>query len=228
MVKNYNEILYENHTMHTQRLILRRMQPSDANFLLEFTSNTAALEYLFWEGTGTIEGTLLDIYNTYMLVPTFWGIEPANAGKLVGYIALRLDADHDKGRVGYMLSPAIWGKGYATEALAAVLKLGFDELKLNRLEADFFGGNEASRRVLEKNGMRFESMARQSRIAKGKYIDMFNYGITSKMYFDFIDTLSMSKEEKNAANLTALYCAQSTNHSAFFSSRMKWKEYGRK
>ena len=54
--------------------------------------------------------------------------------------------------LGYMLGPAVWGHGYATEAGRAVLAHGFETLRADRIEADVFASNIASQRVLEKLG----------------------------------------------------------------------------
>ncbi len=54
---------------------------------------------------------------------------------------------------GYWFSPAVWGKGYATEAVREVLRFGFEDLKLERIEANHLLINPASGRVMEKVGM---------------------------------------------------------------------------
>ena len=55
-----------------------------------------------------------------------------------------------------------WGQGYATEAARAVLRYGFEELKLNRIYAHHMTKNPASGRVLAKIGMRREGLHRQA------------------------------------------------------------------
>ena len=82
----------------------------------------------------------------------------------------------DSAEVGYVLNPSYWGKGIATEALTRVLQFGFEELKLNRIEAKFIQGNDRSRRVMEKVGMTFEGVMRESMMIKGNYM---NIGICS-------------------------------------------------
>jgi ribosomal-protein-alanine N-acetyltransferase len=59
--------------------------------------------------------------------------------------------------------------GIAPEAVEAVLAYGFDRLLLHRIEARFMEGNDASLRVMEKVGMRFEGFRRESMLVKGSY-----------------------------------------------------------
>ena len=68
-----------------------------------------------------------------------------------------------------MLNPDFWGRGFAFEAAARVLEFGFEELLLQRIEARFMQGNEASLNVMKKLGMTFEGYHRDSVYAKGKY-----------------------------------------------------------
>jgi RimJ/RimL family protein N-acetyltransferase len=57
--------------------------------------------------------------------------------------------------IGYVLRPAFWGRGYATEMTEAILAIGFDALHLTHIYASTDAGNLPSRRVMEKCGMTF-------------------------------------------------------------------------
>jgi len=65
-----------------------------------------------------------------------------------------------------------WGKGFATEAAQAVLRHGFEELKLNRICANHMVRNPASSRVLEKVGMKREGVQRQGLRKWGVFKDV--------------------------------------------------------
>ena len=84
----------------------------------------------------------------------------------------RFDFRHDSAEIGYVLNPDFWGRGLMPEAAAAVMNFGFEKLLLNRIEAKHLTGNEASRRVMEKAGMRFEGVLREGMLVKGKYVDV--------------------------------------------------------
>ncbi len=69
-----------------------------------------------------------------------------------------------------------------TEALTAILKLCFDKLELNRVEATHYVGNEGSGRVMNKSGMRLEGLAIQEVKIKGIFHDVVHYGITRSQW----------------------------------------------
>ncbi|QPQ55077.1 GNAT family N-acetyltransferase [Allosphingosinicella flava] len=73
------------------------------------------------------------------------------APELIGSVGLGATPDGDI-ELGYWIARAHWGRGYATEAAAAVVEIARDGLRLKRLVASHFVDNPASGRVLEKLG----------------------------------------------------------------------------
>ena len=184
MTKNYNELLYQNETITTERLILRKFRVEDAADILEYASDTATVEFLVWEGLDTIEAARDAVYNYYWSRPGIWAIELAESGKMIGCIDIRLIQEHDKVQFGYVLNRNYWGKGYMTETLRAVMHLCFDKLEVNRFEAQHYAGNEGSGRVMEKCGMVREGCLMQGEKIKDVFRDVILYGITRKRYFE--------------------------------------------
>jgi ribosomal-protein-alanine N-acetyltransferase len=81
----------------------------------------------------------------------------AESDRLIGGVGLNnIDWTHAHAEVGYWLGEPYWGQGYATEALRALLRVGFDALALHRVQAFVFVGNHRSDRVLRKLGFRLE------------------------------------------------------------------------
>jgi len=72
----------------------------------------------------------------------------------IGGIGLRPTGIPDHASTGYWFCPSVWGRGYATEALLAVLRYGFEVRKLERIEANHLLINPSSGRVMEKAGMK--------------------------------------------------------------------------
>lgn len=97
--------------------------------------------------------------------------------RLVGAIALEAVPRHRRAELGYWIGVEHWGRGYATEAGAAVLDFGFGTLGLNRIEAHCFLGNEASSRVLDKLGFRLEGLLRHHVVKDGRPRDGRFYAI---------------------------------------------------
>lgn len=84
--------------------------------------------------------------------------------QLVGGCGFQVSSQHEKAEIGYWIGVPYWGNGYATETVRTVIQFCFEDLGLNRVEAEYFAENGASRRVMEKAGMTFEGLARQSLI----------------------------------------------------------------
>jgi RimJ/RimL family protein N-acetyltransferase len=102
----------------------------------------------------------------------------------VGVIGLSIEPNHWRAEAGYWVGLPYWGRGYATEALAAIIAFGFRQLDLNRIHATHFTRNPASGRVMIKAGMRFEGCLRQHFLKWGQFEDVASYSILRSEYFD--------------------------------------------
>lgn len=103
-------------------------------------------------------------------------------GEPVGWITLNLDPDdrrHGNASIGYTIGERFRGRGYAFAALGVLLSIAFDrdQLSLERLKAVAAVANHASRRVLERNGFRFEGVLRGLLIINGERVDHAIYGL---------------------------------------------------
>lgn len=80
--------------------------------------------------------------------------------------------------LGWMFDPLQGGRGYATEAIRAVVGLCFDTLELRRVQAGCFADNAASWRLMERLGMRREEFSRATALHRdGSWHDGLNYGM---------------------------------------------------
>ncbi|MCL2611120.1 MAG: GNAT family N-acetyltransferase [Defluviitaleaceae bacterium] len=182
MKKNYNEILYKNQYIECKDIILRKYTEADIEGILEFGSDAKTLEHLDWEGLSTIEEAKDNLYNYYWSSPGIYAIEIKGTQGTIGTIDIRVKTDNHSASCGYVLNRKHWGKGYMPQALGAILKLLFEEIEINKFEIQFYGGNEKSGRVMEKNGLVLEGVLKQSKFLKGKYRDVHLYGMTKEMY----------------------------------------------
>jgi [ribosomal protein S5]-alanine N-acetyltransferase len=105
------------------------------------------------------------------------GVRLRGDGRLIGGVGLSIDEDERRAELGYWIGVPYWGHGYATEAARAMLRYGFEELRLNRVFASHFGNNPASQRVLVKLGMRHEGCQRQHILKWGEFLDLELYAI---------------------------------------------------
>jgi ribosomal-protein-alanine N-acetyltransferase len=92
----------------------------------------------------------------------------------VGFV-LRQDVERVSAEIGYWLAEPFWGRGIATDALAAITKHAIATHALTRIYALPFAGNAASCRVLEKAGYVLEGRLRRSAIKNGVITDQLQY-----------------------------------------------------
>ena len=88
--------------------------------------------------------------------------------------------------MGYWLGREHWNNDYCTEASRAVLKYGFEVLRLNRIFATHLSRNPASGKVMQKIGMRHEGHMRQAAKTWGKFEDLEYYGILKSDYLQAV------------------------------------------
>ena len=98
-------------------------------------------------------------------------------GHLIGAVGLVIVRVHDRAELGYWIGTRWWNRGFATEAARAIIRYGFDDLGLHRIEAEHFARNPASGRVMLKCGMRYEGRSLQAVKKWGIYEDIDRYGL---------------------------------------------------
>lgn len=111
-----------------------------------------------------------------------FAVELKAIGEFVGGIGLKIEPRFDRGEVGYWLGVPYWGQGLMTEALAAVLRFGFEELKLNKIMANHTSQNPGSGAVMLKNGMVKEGYFVEHIKRDGEYHDLAQYRLTRREY----------------------------------------------
>jgi RimJ/RimL family protein N-acetyltransferase len=109
-----------------------------------------------------------------------FAVERREDAALAGAVGLVIDPDHRHAELGYWIARAYWGLGYATEAAAAVVRYGFEELGLNRIFAQHFTTNPASGRVMQKLGMQYEGRRRGHILKWGQFMDDEVYAILAE------------------------------------------------
>ncbi len=102
-----------------------------------------------------------------------FAIELKASRSLAGAIELRaISQEHSHGELSFWVAPGGWGQGLATEGTTAVIRHGFEQLGLNRIQAFHMVRNPGSGRVLEKIGMRREGVLRQLVRKWGQFEDV--------------------------------------------------------
>ena len=166
----------------TPRLKLRWLNEGDAEARFAIFSDPEVARYLgrrpWTELAQSVEMLEKLLANYATGTGLSMGIELRETGQLIGDANLfHFVDDCRRCDVGYSLGRAHWGRGYASEALEALLGYGFDTLDLNRVEADIDPLNAASGRVLEKLGFRKEGYMPERWIVDGVPADTAFYGL---------------------------------------------------
>ena len=107
-----------------------------------------------------------------------WAVRQGCDGAYVGKMDAEVDAASIATNLGYLLFPAFWGRGYATEAVSAIVE-HFRQHGIARLRATVTSGNTASTRVLEKSGFVRTRIITENDVIRGVKHDDIEYVRTS-------------------------------------------------
>jgi ribosomal-protein-alanine N-acetyltransferase len=145
--------------LETARLVLRILDPSDADDIWAYASDPDVARYTLWSVHTTREDSRQFIAWITTGNLACWALVLPENGSVIGTCFLHSwKAAHRRAEIAFNLAKAHWGRGYATEAAGAVIQAGFTQYELNRIEGTCMLGNKASARVMEKVGMRFEGV----------------------------------------------------------------------
>lgn len=167
--------------LETERLLLRRFIETDVDAVFAMRSDADLMRFIRAPQTRRAEAE-----NWIKLISSRWADERIGfcavlekaTGRFAGWCGLWRLNETDEIEVGYALVEEFRGLGYAAEAAEAFLKYGFDELNLQEIVAVARPENRASRRVMERLGMRYDYT--------GRFYDhdLVHYSITKKEFFE--------------------------------------------
>ncbi len=159
----------------TPRLRLRKLRLDDTAAYFKLRSSEAVMHYIQRplaqspaEAEEQIRQQLEGEQAGAMVV---WAVADLNDNLLgiAGY--WRMQLEHQRAEVGYMLDAPYHNQGLGTEVLRAVLNYGFEEMKLHKIQADVDSENVASLKLLARFGFKQEALFRENRFFNGKYYD---------------------------------------------------------
>jgi ribosomal-protein-alanine N-acetyltransferase len=151
-------------TITTERLILRETVVADADDIYIFRADREVQKYNTKPMRDVAEATSLvhtmrAWYATRQAIQ--WGITVKGENRVVGLCGLHdWMRRHRRASIGYDLVRELWGKGIAYEAMSAVVRLGFERMSLNRIEAVTIAENVRSIRLLTRLGFQQEGIRR--------------------------------------------------------------------
>lgn len=153
--------------LETPRFVLRAVVPEDAPAIFQIMRNPEVLRYFGRPPMATLAEAAEHVAR---LDQAFreqegirWAIVDRTQDQLIGTCGFwRLIRAHFRAEIGYELAQEWWGQGVMTEALAAMLWVGFAQMGLHSVEAQIHPANIGSRRVLEKLGFVQEGYFREN------------------------------------------------------------------
>lgn len=175
--------------LESENLILKKIEASNLEELYTIYSNEKVFKYcgiIPKKNIKIISNMITHFERDYNKKDRIkWGIFLKNESNiLVGIIeAMDFKPKIDMVTVGYFLSEPYWGKGVASEALRILIKFLFEKVNINRIQAEVMPENEASKKVLLKNGFIKEGLLRQATLWSGKgIVDLEIYSILKEDY----------------------------------------------
>jgi uncharacterized protein (DUF952 family)/RimJ/RimL family protein N-acetyltransferase len=203
---------------------LRPVRAQDALLLFPLIYQSPVTDTLLWDGPESLEqfqqGLAVREMDTLRGKSHLFTIFERLSQQPIGSIDIRPHSDYVRGDIGLWIGAPYHGKGYGTQAVRRMLAYGFGPLGMQKIEAEVFVGNWASRRIFEKNGFRLEGTRRSSVLKRKRILDEWNLGITRDDYFsadgevDWIVHLCPEAEWAAACELGS-YCAASLESEGF-------------
>lgn len=143
----------------TERLVLRRSRPEDAETISAYRSDPDVHRYQGWDRTDPdgVRAEIQEMSGRAPGEPGGWvqlSVEDRSSGRLVGDVGLSVvEGEVGVIKVGYTVAPAFQRRGYATEAVWALVAYALDALGADVVRAHASAENAPSIRVAEKVGM---------------------------------------------------------------------------
>ena len=146
-------------SLKTERLILRRWRQEDLAPFAAMNADPLTMRFMPSVMTAAETGSQMARFEDHHRAHGFgvWAVEAPGVAPLVGYTGLMhvpFEAPFTPAvEIGWRFAPAYWGRGYATEAARAALRIGFENLNLDQIVSFTVPANKPSWSVMERLGM---------------------------------------------------------------------------
>jgi RimJ/RimL family protein N-acetyltransferase len=166
----------------TERLVLRRFRTADAAVLAAYRSDPEVARYQSWDAPFPLLRAETAVANFIASDPDKAGwfqyaVERTDDKELIGDVAVHLHDNLKQAEIGFTVARAYQKRGYATEAVRAVLDRLFRVQGLHKVTGECDARNAASAGLLERLGFTREGRLRQQTWIKGEWTDDLIYGL---------------------------------------------------
>lgn len=170
----------------TERLILRRIAPDDKEEIYKIRSNKILMQYIdrplavsMADAVALIDKINISFEKNEGIT---WAVSLKNDPKLIGTIGFwRIDKEHHRAEIGYLLQEAFQGKGIMKEAIKAALQYGFTKLRFHSVEANVNHANTASIKLLEQLQFIKEAHFKENIFYNGRFWDTLVYSVLTTL-----------------------------------------------
>jgi len=179
--------------IRTGRLMLRRLQSADAGDLANFLSDSALLRYLPWRPMSLeeVEDWITEESRVAFPKPEeccYFAIETHEHARVVGVVSFWFSPKQfNLAGFEIIIHPNWQRRGYATEAIRALLALAFAGLRARRVAVECDARNVAAQHLLIKSGMRKESELIQDRFLKGEWVNTVGFALLKQEFGESIE-----------------------------------------
>lgn len=166
----------------TERLVLRRTVLDDAKDYFFLRSSPKAMKHICKPLHTSIEDTKNMIYKINEMIAfndgISWAVCLKTDNKMIGSVSFhRIEKEHYRAEIGYMLHPDYWRQGIVSEAVEAIISYGFNTLNLHSIEAHIDPTNIGSEKVLQKFNFVKEAYFKENYFYNGQFLDTAVYSL---------------------------------------------------
>ena len=172
--------------LQNDRILLREILDEDVDAMFVLRSDNEAMKYIDRPRAKTIADAQEQVNKIKTGLITndsiAWAITLKGHDEMIGNIGYwNMDKANYRSELGYMLQPKQHRKGIMNEAIGLVIDYGFKKLKLHSICANVNPANEASKKILEKNGFVKEAYFRENYFYDGRFLDSLIYSLLTPL-----------------------------------------------
>ena len=171
--------------LETERLVLRRTVLDDAKDYFFLRSSPVAMKHICKPLHSSIDDTIQMIYKINEMINfndgISWAVCLKSDYKMIGSVSFhKIEKEHYRAEIGYMLHPDYWQKGIVSEAVNAIINYGFNKLNFHSIEAHIDPTNIGSEKVLQKFKFEKEAYFKENYFYNGKFLDTAVFSLVNK------------------------------------------------
>ncbi|MEK5096349.1 GNAT family N-acetyltransferase [Bacillus sp. FSL W8-0848] len=173
--------------LETERLIVRKMELQDAETLYHYWSDPLVTKFMnITPFTNVAQAEdMIQLINGMSLEgrANRFSIVVKETNEVIGTCGFNtIDEENSRAEIGYDLGRAHWGKGFAAEAVKTLVRHGFLDMGLNRIEAKVEPENKDSIKLLGRLSFQKEGLLREYEKAKGVFIDVYMFSLLKREF----------------------------------------------